>query len=238
MPVICEQLRLAYFPVPKVACTSVKSMFFRINNRADFARFKADGRGVGIHDIPGYKGPAYKPHFRKRYAAYERIAVVRDPLQRLVSAYRSKVVRGNLIERDEAARRACAAEGLPSEPDLGGFLLNVAFYAAVSQQVGHHVAPHTNFLGDDMGFYHHVFRIEDVSALADLVSARLGRPEALPHENASQAREDGAISADARAAALRFCAPDYALLEAYYPMPVEAGAKTAAAPARENAGAI
>src|SRR5215204_3870755 len=162
MPVICEQLRLAYFPVPKVACTSLKSYFFRINNRADFTRFKVGDRHVTIHHVPGYAEEAFRPEFRDRFSGYERIAIVRDPLDRLTSAFRNKVAKARLLERDADAVRLCQIEGLASDPDLETFLLNVERYARLSTEIKHHTISQRHFLGEDLGFYDRVFRLEDV----------------------------------------------------------------------------
>ena len=46
MPVILDDHKLSYFFVPKVACTSLKYMFFQFENGRRFQRFQANGKRV------------------------------------------------------------------------------------------------------------------------------------------------------------------------------------------------
>ena len=80
--------KLVYFPTPKCACTTLKSVFYRLNLGSDFV--DNGSAEDGIHGL--YAGtPRFRLQLLGQYATWRRLIVVRDPVLRFLSAYTSRV---------------------------------------------------------------------------------------------------------------------------------------------------
>ncbi|TGQ22434.1 sulfotransferase family 2 domain-containing protein, partial [Mesorhizobium sp. M00.F.Ca.ET.216.01.1.1] len=69
-----------------------------------------------------------------------KFTIVRDPLERLLSAYSSRILDINVLTRSSAKAEMLEAFGLPTDPDLDTFILNVEKYSASSWEIQFHVA--------------------------------------------------------------------------------------------------
>ena len=81
MTVILDAQKLTYVAVPKVACTSTKTMLFEVENGFAFQPFHANGRGFYIHDF--YPSIKFGKLPKARIADHTRLAVVLEKLQTL-----------------------------------------------------------------------------------------------------------------------------------------------------------
>lgn len=93
--VVCDSYHFAYAPIPKNACTSLKYWILSLENRPP-----ADVRAVHKSDVV--------PHITfeqflasDRYEGFTTFVVLRDPYQRLVSAYLNKFVKQQWERTDE-----------------------------------------------------------------------------------------------------------------------------------------
>ena len=77
MSVFLWKKNLTYVSIPKVACTSIKHMFFEIENGRPFQPFKISGQFWHIHNF--YRGYAFEDLPHPRIADHRRLTVVRDP---------------------------------------------------------------------------------------------------------------------------------------------------------------
>lgn len=149
---------LAYHPVPKNGCTSVKTILAEA--------LGVTGRYVYAGDVPNYKQAPETPgdksnihaflrteKFCRRWGDY-RICVVRDPVERLVSAYSNRV----LFHRD----MDISLEDLLADPPK---------YWAVND----HFKPQCYFLGTDPSYYTHIFRVSQIGEITDMISSLAGR---------------------------------------------------------------
>lgn len=155
MAVRVKGTNLVYFPVPKVACTSVKLAIMRHNEPGRFIALRSDDHVHGKYG--GYKSPPWNWEWR-RYAdplmpsSWMRpFCVIRDPIDRFVSGYRNRVVHWN--------------EFGGNPPDINEFALGLADYCKADRQIGHHFLPMTTYLGRDPSFYDRVFLMSELQAL-------------------------------------------------------------------------
>ena len=75
MPIVLDDLKLSYTPVPKTACTSLKMVFFDIENGREFVPFRHNGRefhsealemAAGRYGITIQFCPRRKPWFKAK----------------------------------------------------------------------------------------------------------------------------------------------------------------------------
>lgn len=181
MSAFLPQHRLSYISVPKVACTSVKHVFYQAENGQTFKPFQANGVQRHIHHLyPGYRFDQL-PH--DRIAGHHRVAVVRDPLQRLLSCYSNRVVFHRCLS-EEKVGPALAVAGLTCDPDLGEFLDRFDEYRAVSGEVSHHSNPLIHSLGEDPAFYGKIYAISQLAEFVSDINTRLGKDLKIGHSQA------------------------------------------------------
>lgn len=205
---------LTYVSIPKVACTSIKHMFFEIENGRPFQPFKISGQFWHIHNF--YRGYAFEDLPHPRIAEHRRLTVVRDPLQRVLSCYSNRVVHHRKLAEPKALA-AMAAAGLNPKPDLGAFLDQFQEYRAVSQDVLHHSRPQIWSIGQDPGFYHRVYALRDLADFVADVGTHLGRMPVLGrHQSEGPKFTTDDITAPQRARLMEFFAEDYRIWGQYF----------------------
>lgn len=170
MSVILPEFGLFYAAVPKIACTSVKSFFYRAVHGHGFR----PGAGKRhIHEV-------YQTFARDNYPPDldwdrfdNRVAIVRQPVHRFISAYRNRV--GALRELSvEKAGPRLAELGLEPDPPLDRFVDQFELYRQAHPSIFHHTRPMVDFLGDDPGFFHRIYAIDDVDRFAADMNALMG----------------------------------------------------------------
>jgi hypothetical protein len=179
--------RLTYVSVPKCACGSLKRFFYELLRGE---RFVPQWFRPSVHWIYPSRRFSALPH--GRIAGHWRVAVVRDPLSRVVSGYFSKIVRLNCLE-EPSTRLAVRAAGLPTRPTLEGLLANLARYKLVSRVIRTHFRPLSHYLGTDPSWYSRIYDISEVGDLADDACARTGRTALLPHVGRNKNRAPGDV---------------------------------------------
>ena len=85
--ILLEDYKIIYFPVAKVACSSIKKLF------ADLLELKYDPDDIddSVHEL-NFPFVNKKEIFSRRYDGYLKFAFVRNPWDRLFSCYKSKVL--------------------------------------------------------------------------------------------------------------------------------------------------
>lgn len=172
MTVILDALKLTYVAVPKVACTSIKTMLFEVENGFPFRRFSANGSDWHIHRL--YPSIEFGKLPKARIADHTRLAVVREPVRRILSCYGNRVVELKQLSR-QAAGGALKAAGLPPDPDLDTFLAHLDGYCAAVPDIRHHAQPLVDFLGPDAGFYSRICNLHTLDGFVAEVAAIAGR---------------------------------------------------------------
>lgn len=173
MTIIVDKIGVSYFPVPKCACTSIKHLFFDIENGEPYRGHIVSGVRQHIHKV--YPASAFKPaHARDNLC----VAAIRDPVERLISCYTNRVLYHGELERigPQFIKR-----GAQKRPTLGHFVNHLSLYREASGSVRHHSEPMVHFLGHDASFYDHIFRIDQLEGLVALLEERTGRTLSLQH---------------------------------------------------------
>lgn len=194
MPAYCAAINLLFFPVPKNAGTSVRHLLYELDHGQAYETPIVDGRPVELHHIYGQPTP-FAPV--KAPAGAVKIAIVRDPLRRLVSAYRNRVLHyGEIGARQVALYRL--PPRLPPRPDFRTFVENLGEYQKIPD-IAHHTTAQVNFIGRDPAYYDRIFRFEALAELEAYLSDRAGRPVALPRlRTEGPAMDETAIDDDLR----------------------------------------
>lgn len=211
MAVLADDLPVTYYPIPKSGTSSVKYALMSLSSRHG-ALADPDNQ---VHDhlftswvdpfVPVYDGLGGK------------FTVVRDPLERLLSAYSSRIRDVNVLKRSSAKVEMLKAFGLPADPDLDTFILNVEKYSASSWEIQFHVASPRHFVGSSLFLFDHVFRFEEMDKVEAFLSSVSGRKITIPKLQAARSKVSPSnLSPAALAKAMRFCRYDYAFLVDYY----------------------
>jgi hypothetical protein len=172
MAAILVRHGLFYGAVPKVACTSLKEMFFLLENGFAFRPYLANGAWRHVHNAV-YRTLRREHYPEARIAGMHRIAVVRDPVARVLSAYGNRVVHHRELSA-AAAGEALGARGLEPDPPLDLFLDRFEDYRAASEPIHYHTMPMVRFLGPDPGYFHRIYGMGALDRLVADVSERTG----------------------------------------------------------------
>ena len=212
---------LVYFPVPKVACTSLKLFVYNVEFGRDFKPFEKSGRKVFIHNWrPDFGSYGFLESTPPTVAKMEAIAVVRDPVKRVLSAYQNRVVHHSELDEEMINKRVADALGVASRPQIDDFVIDIDKYSLLNSSIKHHVNPINFFLGHDLSYFHHVIPIEETSRFKDLVNKACGTSVEMRREQGGGKKVHFSdLSRKAQVKLLEYCAGDYALLRDYYSPP-------------------
>lgn len=178
MPILLPQAKLAFFFVPKVACTSFKHFAYEIENGRPFEPFTINGARQHIHLYYTFTRFAKVRH--RSLADWDRWAMVREPKARVVSCYRNRVLAQKALVIG-GAEQAVAEAGLDPKPSLSAFVARLPEYQAASPAVRFHTRPLSYALGQNSDYFTRIFRFSEIDALADAIGGKAGTRPALPH---------------------------------------------------------
>jgi hypothetical protein len=157
---VIEEHKLIFFTTPKVGCTAWKQLFRRIMGAKDWqieGDHKAKRKGLMIPHNPAFNGLKYLYHCDRETASqmmtspeYTRAIFVRDPKERLLSAYLDKDVANSHFIRIKCCPRGDCIE--KSKESLAGFFdlmqtCENAHWNPQSRRVEPKYWPYINFVG-------------------------------------------------------------------------------------------
>lgn len=208
MTVLSKKCRLVYYPVPKVACTTAKLTFYALDHPNASAPRRA------IHQQPGYQSDPLD-NTATIPSGYETVALIRDPVLRLRSAWSNKVNTDSF--RRWRQKPLAIKAGLPLDPDFSTFIQNFDIYCEISRAARVHTRPHCLYLGGDLAAIDHVFKIKDIAEFFDLLSARSNTKVTPAHANrAISDKRDNSITALNIDQLRKITARDYDLMRGYF----------------------
>lgn len=212
MAITLPKLGISYSPVPKNACTSIKQMFFHIENGFEFSPLVRYGRMFHIHNF--YPSDRHAPLSEQDRKTVWKFAIVRDPIKRFVSSYSNRVVFHKELNKSALGEENIKLGARP-DPDLEEFVERIEIYRKASWSIWHHTQPHTFFLGSEPGYFDRLFTIDQLSEMVSELQARVGSDLNLPHEQTGGPKIDASsLSANAVEKLQKFYQEDY---EKYFP---------------------
>lgn len=195
---VCEKTKTVYFPVPKNGSTSIRQLFFRIENGFEFVPFKLNGRTQDLFWLYRHNRPFARVAVPEGFA---KITVVRDPLARFISNFR-------WLAADWQAR-------FREAPTIERFIARFGEFVDQSPKTRFHLAPQSVHLGGDLSYFDRVFRMENLSEMTEFLAGRAGMEIHLPWMNRSAEFDDAVTGASLDRVASLY-RKDYDLLKAYY----------------------
>lgn len=238
-----DEHKLACVALPKVMTTTMGRAFYRLAEGRAFDPASHGGRIVHRYwkEKARARGWVIEPAPFDRLESYRVFTVLRDPLERLLSAYRHRVVQNDEIalefgRRADLPRFRDRIPGVEPRPDLELFVMQLPLYRELSSSVMNHTAPYRRVLGDDLSRFDRVFRIEEQREIGAWLKERVGERVPLPVSQQSVPGGQGLddLGPQARKALAAALEDDYRLVADHYrPAPELAalmpGLQTAAA---------
>jgi len=214
-----SEFKIAYFPVPKTASTSMKYAFYQLEHGRPFVEADLPPRKKGIH-VEYHKTENFYNNDLSRYKNYARIAIIRDPVRRIISAFNHRVLRERELSESRIDMDLARVLGIGPDPTRSEFLCNIEKYRVLSKAIRHHTDPFTKFLGHDLSYFTDVVKIGKVAELAQQIQALTGRKFEIAHfQKTSGDALVLKMGPAARNALLSYCAGDYALMKGYFSIP-------------------
>ena len=215
MPCILPEHKLSYIPVPKIACTSLKNLFYQIENGRRFETYQINGRIRDIHKL--YPSMPFKDLNRTPMADHQRLAVVRDPLSRVLSCYRNRVAEKGALSEARVGP-ALAERNLKPDPSLSEFIGAFKRYQRVSPEVMHHSSPLSVFLGTDPSYYTKIYALSNIGEFVAHVSETVGQQLELEHlqTGGPKLSVEADMTEQERAKIRRIFAEDYQIFGEYF----------------------
>lgn len=162
-PVSVPKYKITYWPVPKNACTSLKYAFYKLRIGEDFIPLKFKQKYLyHIHSV--FPSRPFKK--TQSHATWMKLAVVRNPLDRIVSAYCNRILYHNDLRRHEGELHS---RGLALQPDFANFIANLEQYRAISKIIKDHTDPQVVFLGEDASYFNLILNVKQLNQLTEIL---------------------------------------------------------------------
>jgi len=178
--VVLENSNIAFAPVPKAGCSSIKMMFAELD--------------PSLPDVPPQRKlhetyPTYRFKLSRLRAVKDafRFTMVRDPIKRLMSVYTDRFLQKNDLKRSMMLKRQ---NELPVEPDPDYFFQNLTAYREHSFSIRHHTFLTVAFTGRRFQRYDRVYTTDEMPELAEMLSQRSGKQVTAKRANPSKTRLD------------------------------------------------
>jgi hypothetical protein len=188
--------------------------FFEIENGFKFRDFSINGKRVYIHDVCVTQPFSYARSLDRD--DHFRCAVIRDPVERLLSCYSNRVVHHGELSAGLLSPEALEA-GWVIDPTLDQFLENLEGYRAYSPSIAHHSDPLVCYLGEDPRFFSKLYTIRQLDQLVADVSALANVYPILGHEQSQGPKFSvSGLSARQIRKLKDFYAQDYEVFGSYF----------------------
>lgn len=208
---ILPDISLAYVSIPKVACTSIKYTFYNILMGADYTHDKKIDPEKDIHWY--FNGKSQEVGEFK-----DRVLVIRDPIDRFLSAYSNRVTHHWELSRGFLSQRYPRKmyKDIIFNPGLGQFIEFFDSYNKFSS-IEWHTRPISKFVNNDISLFNHIFSISSLSDFENLLSIRIGRPVSFSrHQSGGKKFSVKDLDSDQLDNLLHRYRDDYELLADFY----------------------
>ncbi len=218
MPITLPEANLVYFPIPKVACTSLKQFFYEVRNKKRFSPPQDTENRIHIHNhSPEFLSGPFRDAVDDKFDGMHRVTVVRDPAARILSSFSNRVLQHGELDENHIDMDLAQKLGVGPRPSIKEFISNLEEYRLLSKSIRHHTDSQAYFIGPNLDYFTHVYALEEIGKLTSLVNALAGSSVTLRHEQASGVKVSlSDISAPLRTKLYEYCYGDYALLKDFY----------------------
>jgi len=220
VPIISHKYKLLYVPVPKNACTSIKNFFWNLEHEEPFVPFEIKGKKYRhIHDFypTTYFSQANARALEPRVRNYFKFTVIREPIERLVSCYRNRILFHRELSLDALKQAKVRSTELLPTPDINHFIKHLKLYRVASKAIEHHTELQSKFIGTSLRFFDHVGRFEDINDLEAALSGVVGSTVAFERLQTGGPPADMIdMSEESREILYSHYEPDYLFLRGVY----------------------
>ena len=214
MPFVSRRFGFVYFPIPKVGGTSIRDALFRLETGRAFVPAVLASGGA-TEPWMHFPAIAFRDIPPGAFDGLARLVVVRHPVERLISAFRNRVGHYREVEKVDFAR-AGIASSVPKDPDFDAFCRYLPEYRRIDA-IRHHTQPQSLYLGVDLSYFDHVFRLEQVDDLERHLERLCGTAVELPRLRADGIAKDRiTVSQRSREAIRSYYRCDFDLLRRFY----------------------
>ncbi|MGF1697501.1 sulfotransferase family protein [Vibrio lamellibrachiae] len=200
---------IVYVPTPKVACSSIKLALYQHTKGHTFEKDNYGSRH--IHDYWNRKEcPIHL--FEKR------VLIIRDPVERFLSAYANRVLDHGELNRAAIEKSApWLLKTLPTfKPSISQFIKHLDLYI-LAPSIEHHCQPLSWKLGDDLNQFTDIFTFSQIGKFEKLLQVHLGDKFEIPKAQVGKNKVTlEQLSRDELEKLLDFLVRDYQLLSPWY----------------------
>ena len=176
-----ERSNILYASVPKCACSALKAFCVKVEYGKPFKETELAKDGKTRHGVVD-PVPFRKLKNQGPKGAWK-FAVVRHPVDRVVSCYESKVL--DKPEKLQQRRAQLEKKGLSLTPDLAEFVDRLEDYQSASNVIRKHSLPLDYFLGDNPEYFDRIYNFSEIAEVPVAINERAGTEvELLKSKNA------------------------------------------------------
>lgn len=218
MVAVLEKYRLAFFPISKVASTSVKHALGKILDGEHF-----DDTFSKVHNR--WPTDPVQPADFDRFREYTCFTIVRDPIERIISYHHNRLRNVELLRSNPVIyvfrKLSYRLRSLSLDATLEEFILHFERYQKLEPNVRPHICSMSEYIGHDVGYFDLVAKMENLEPVVELIRRVTGHTVSIPvrnrNENLPVAFES--LSQKAQRKLIEMTSDDYRLLDGYYTPP-------------------
>ena len=224
--ILLKKYNIAYIPVPKNACTSIKLLLFELEFGRKFVPFENsfDPRDEGkrnkrtvanIHELR-YLSPnllwqhgtrQFNKNLKYNYDIF--FCVVRNPIDRMLSCYKNRVIAQGALNKTIFQDKI---------KNINDFIINLNEICKISAEIQHHVEKQVYFLGEQSKIYTHIFNFHQLPKLVKLLQEKTTIKLNLPNEQKSWKDDEmfNLVSNRSKSILEQFYKEDYESFEKFF----------------------
>lgn len=201
--------QIGYFPIPKAACSSVKLALYKLKTHRDYDKDSYDG--IHIHD--------YWTRQQKPLKCFtNKIIIIRDPIERFLSAYSNRVLDHGELNRG-AIERDCPwlLKKLPHfRPNVSQFIESLDKYMLVPV-IDHHCKALSWHVKNDLSEFTHIYPLENIGEFEKYLQEKSEEKFIIPRSHVGKNKVQlGQLTREELEALFVYFDDDYRLLAPWY----------------------